>query len=513
MPDRSPSRSSAPARTTRRTAVRTAARGSALLLGAQAALAAGAGRAVAAGTRTYQRYVTRPDLRPVEVVVTRTSAAARAGGVFTVAPKLALGNWRRRRMDEARSGPTMFDADGELVYFHGTKRGLTPFDFRVQALNGQPVLTYWEGTTSGGHGPGEGVVLNQAYHEIGRVRMTGGLKMDFHDFRLTPQGTALLMAYDDTTADLRSVGGPRSGRIFDNVIQEIDLATGRTLLEWRMSDHVRFSESYFPRPEDAKETWDVFHMNSVYAQDERTLLTSCRHTHAIYAIDRRSGKLLWRLGGKKSDFAMGKGAAFSWQHDAQRRPDGTLTLFDNHTSTYKSRTRSRGLVLRLDEQAMTASVAAEYPHPDARVTSATQGNLDDLENGHMVVGWGSGSRRITQLDAKGKVVFEAEMRAKGYESYRAYRAPWTGRPTTTPDVKAAKGASRTRVWVSWNGATEVASWRILAGASPAALAVVGTVPRRGFETSTTIAGKPASVAVEALDAAGRVLSRSATVKS
>ena len=68
----------------------------------------------------------------------------------------------------------------------------------------------------------------------------------------------------------------------------------------------------------------------------------------------------------------------------------------------------------------------------------------------------------------------------------------------------------TNVYASWNGATEVSAWRVLAGSSSGALQAVATAPKRGFETRITIESER-YVAVQALNRAGRVLGTSATV--
>ena len=106
------------------------------------------------------------------------------------------------------------------------------------------------------------------------------------------------------------------------------------------------------------------------------------------------------------------------------------------------------------------------------------------------------------------MVFNASL-SLGFESYRAYRLPWVGRPLTRPKVAAAdEPGAGTDVYASWNGATEVASWEILAGASAGSLRSVGSAPRRGFETKITVPGVPRFVVARAKDAAGRVLSNS-----
>jgi hypothetical protein len=81
---------------------------------------------------------------------------------------------------------------------------------------------------------------------------------------------------------------------------------------------------------------------------EGNLLLSGRNTHALYQINRKSGAVNWRLNGKKSDFAMGPGTGFAYQHDARRQPDGTITVFDNSGAPQVG-PYSRAITLAVDE--------------------------------------------------------------------------------------------------------------------------------------------------------------------
>ena len=119
----------------------------------------------------------------------------------------------------------------------------------------------------------------------------------------------------------------------------------------------------------AAPAFDYFHLNSIDIDHDGNLLVSARLTFAVYKIDRKSGEVIWRLGGKKSDFEMGEGTRFSYQHDATTPPDGTISIFDNGTTVFQNgqgRPRaveeSRGIVLGLDEEQMSASLVARV-HP------------------------------------------------------------------------------------------------------------------------------------------------------
>ena len=217
---------------------------------------------------------------------------------------------------------------------------------------------------------------------------------------------------------------------------------------------------------------------------------------------------MWRLNGKRSDFTMGPGTRFAFQHDAEREADGTLSLFDNSASP-PVRKRSRAVFLRLDEQARTAQLALAFSHP-AGLLAANQGNVERLSNGDVLVGWGS-QRAFFEHAADGRLLLDARI-ARGNDSYRVYRQGWSGpRPgrRARPPSHAAAGAPPSSRAGTRHG---LASWEILAGRHSNALAPVATVPRTGFETGSTVAATGPFFAVRARNAAGAVLRTSRVVR-
>jgi len=443
-----------------------------------------------------QHFVSRPDLRPVPVSVV-TPARGTAPGYVFVAPK----------KDVDQAGPLILDDRGQVVWFEPLEtHGVT--DFRVQTYRGKPVLTWWQGQSDQGIGNGHYVIVDDRYRQIATVRAGNGLDGDIHEFLITPRNTALITVYRELPYDLSPWGGPTDGKLVEGVLQEIDIATGQVFFEWHSAGRVDPSESYRPLSEDADEAWDYFHVNSIDEDGPGRLLVSARNTHAVYEIRKRDGEVLWRLGGKRSDFVPGPGTQFAWQHDARRQPDGTIMLFDNAASDPGKET-SRALLLRVDEQRHTATLVRSYARRPP-VLSTSQGNAQLLPGGHVFVGWGS-KPFVTEFDRAGAVLFDVRLGVGRVDSYRAYRLPWTGRPTTRPAVALRPAADGVMVYVSWNGATEVARWRILAGPDAARLSPLATVAKDGFETRATVRPTAATFAVEALAADGSVLRRSAPV--
>jgi Arylsulfotransferase (ASST) len=429
----------------------------------------------------------RPDLRIPALTILRREQGVSTNPIFIAPYNAPVG----------QAGAVIVDNDGEAIWQNPLAEKVTT-NFRVQHYRGSPVLTWWEGHIELGHGVGEYVIADSSYRTVRRVQAAHGLHGDLHEFVLTPRGTALLTSYVVTEADLSGLGGSRKGTVQDAIFQEVDLATGELLLEWHSLEHVGFEESYAVVTAD----WDFFHINSVDLDSDGGLLVSSRSTHTIYKLD-RTGAILWRLGGKRSDFQMAPGSEFAWQHDVRRKPDGSLTVFDNG-ATPAVEAVSRGLVLELDEQTMTAKLARQYTHPP--ILSGSQGSMQLMPSGNVFVGWGE-APHVSEFDAGGRLLFDAVL-GHAYESYRAFRLPWSGHPAEAPAIAVSAHAGNRTAYVSWNGATDVDRWQLLAGESVEHMAPVSSVRSRGFESALHAKARGPYFAARALDASGTALGQS-----
>jgi hypothetical protein len=206
---------------------------------------------------------------------------------------------------------------------------------------------------------------------------------------------------------------------------------------------------------------------------------------------------------------MGPGAKFAFQHDvrATAGDDPTVTVFDDGAGPPKVHAQSRGLTLKLNPGRKTATLLREDDHAPSLLADY-EGNVQSLDSGDRVLGWGQ-QPYFTEYDARGQVVFDGRF-VDGNSSYRAYRFTWAATPSTRPAVAASTSGASTTAYASWNGATTVASWRVLGGSTPSDLRAEGTGAKQGFETQLTIPAAP-YVAVQALDSSGRVLSTSTAV--
>jgi hypothetical protein len=442
--------------------------------------------------RTFR---SRPDLSPPFIDVTTLAHGTTPGYIF-IAAKKGLG----------QDGPMIVDNLGRPVWF---SKGRYATDFKVQRYRGEPVLTWWQGKIVAGHGVGEYVIFDDSYREITRVQAGNGYRGDLHEFSITPEDTALLTSYVATQTDLSPIGGPKDGMAWGGIAQELDIETKEVLFEWRSLDHVGVEESYREPPQDPNSPLDYFHINSIETDFDGNFLISAKGTSTVYKVDRESAEILWRLGGKKSDFEMGEGTRTAFQHDARRQEGGTITIFDNGASP-QVHEQSRGIVVDLDMDQMSATLVREYTHPQELIATS-QGNVQVLPNGNVLVGWGS-APFFSEYTKDGKLLFDADFPGSA-QSYRAFRFPWKGHPGVEPALAVERGPDdRVMLYASWNGATEIESWEALAGPGPDQLKPVATSPRHGFETTLTVRTSEPYFAVQAKSASGQVLGTTGAIK-
>jgi hypothetical protein len=328
------------------------------------------------------------------------------------------------------NGPEILDSQGNVVWFQAAPPGEEASDFRTQTYNGQPVLTWWQGTGLGGVSSGTDYIYNDHYQQIATVNAGNGLSADGHEFLITPQNTALILSYTTATANLSSIGGPTDQTVIDGVVQEIDISTGQVLFQWNSADHVPYSQSEQPLPASSSEPWDWFHINAVHLDTDGNLLIDARDTWTTYKVDRSNGNIVWQLGGKDSSFTLQAATGqvldnaneiFAWQHDPEAIGNDEYTFFDNESSGTPNLPYSRAITVKLNEWNHTATLVSSDNQPEG-LSAASQGNAQTTAEGNLFVGWGI-LPYISEFDPQGNLIFNAEFPA-GVNTYRAYLQPW-----------------------------------------------------------------------------------------
>jgi hypothetical protein len=448
-----------------------------------------------------QHYLSAPELTPSTVTITTPAKAGAASGDLFLAPYQGVGS----------AGPMIAEQNGALVWFHPLPPGESATNFQVQSYEGQPALTWWQGRIIRvGFGEGEDVIYNNAYHQVATVRAGNGYHADLHEILLAPQGTAWIDAFDPIHMNLASVHGSPHGILLDSVIEEVDIKTGLVMWEWHALGHIPLSDS-LNHVSSGEYPWDYVHINSISPGTSGDVLLSSRNTWTLYDVDMHTGGYNWVLGdGGHSSFKLGPGVRFYWQHDAQFQPGGLISLFNNASDPPKER-ESSGLLLRPDFSNHTVTLVKRFVNPSKTLLASSQGDTLSLPSGDWLLGYG-GLPNFTELDASGHVLLDGTL-GKNVQDFRTYLSPWSATPTTAPAIAVQAGmgsAGTATVEASWNGATAVASWQVLAGASAETLVPLATTPRQGFETTIHVSTTAPDLAVRALSASGQTLGVSTT---
>lgn len=425
-----------------------------------------------------------------------------------------------------QGGPLILDSRLRPVWFHSVGSKLASSDLQQETYAGKPVLVWWQGqlTNTGATKSGQVVVVDQHYRPLATLRAKAPWTISLHDAVINGTDIWVTVYRYLPGQNLSTYGGPKNGTVYDAGVQEYDLSTGALLYTWDALNpggiaHVPLSASEQPAADTPSgQAWDAYHVNSIQVLPGNQILVSMRNTWAAYLINVPTGAVVWTLGGKDSTFKFAGGARFAWQHDVQLVGADEVTLFADNCCLQRSNgsyvppaTAAEGMVLKLNLLTLTASLAAAYTHSPA-LTPAYLGSTTLLPNGNALIGWGS-RPYFSEYAGSGRRLLDVYYPYKDL-SYRAlFSSTWVGTPYYPPRGAARRVHSKTIVYASWNGATQVAAWQVLGGRSAAHLKRVGHAVKNGFETALTLRNDTYKVfKVQPLDAHGHVLGSSAAFR-
>jgi hypothetical protein len=255
-----------------------------------------------------------------------------------------------------------------------------------------------------------------------------GTPTDRHEMQLLPNGNYVVVGYKPRAGvDLSPYGGPPDATVLDALIEEVT-PKRKVAWSWNSADHIDLAETgrwyqqyVMDHPahlHNGQAAYDIVHINAVERYGPNRFLVSLRHTDAVYAIDKPSGGVLWKLGGTQTSRSLnilGDDVAsdFGGQHDIRVLPDGTLTLHDNGTGLGRA---ARALRFRIDPVGMTATLLDQIMGPTA-TDSPCCGSARRLPGHHWVISWG-GLHLVEETTAAGKRVFGLNFPV--HMSYRAF---------------------------------------------------------------------------------------------
>jgi hypothetical protein len=419
-----------------------------------------------------------------------------------------------------QGGPLILDSKLQPVWFDPRPTSVVSLDLKQQTFEGKPALSWWDGviTNTGAASSGTVFVVDRHYRQV--AKLTGDVKDGWvispHEVVISGHDAWVTSYRYLNAVNLSRYGGAANGTLYDFAVQEYDLRNGRLLYSWDAfnpggTPNVPLAESETrPAPTPAI-PWDAYHGNSIQLVGSHQFLVSMRNTWAAYLVDIPTGKVVWTLGGNASSFSVPAAAQFQWQHMAELLPSGRVTVYDDHccaiagAGVFAPPTGpSRGLVLNLNTATHTASLLAQYSH-SPQLDSAFTGSMQVLPGGNALVGWGS-QPYFSEYSARGKLLLDAIWPGKDL-SYRVLStSTWTGTPYFPPRGAARKSRGHTTVYVSWDGATAVARWSVLAGPNARHLKPVANRAKTAFETALPVPARGYKVfAARALDAKGKVI--------
>jgi Arylsulfotransferase (ASST) len=465
-------------------------------------------------TKGTWKFLSRPDLHPPKIKVLFSAGANKlAPGYFMIAN---FKNLTTTAPMVGQGGPLILDHKLQPVWFGPVSSNVVSLDLKAQTYNGKPVLSWWEGVIgpTGATVSGQDVVYSPQYKRVATLTGKDGWVISPHEIA-TAGHVAWVTAYKTVPADLTSAGGSATGLLSDSAVQEYDLNTGRLLQTWDALGHIPLSDSHQPLPPPTI-PWDAYHVNAVDLLAGGKFLVSMRNTWAAYLVDSKMGAIEWTLGGDHSSYRMGAGTSFEWQHDVRMHAGNVVSLFDDACCAISAGPPgapsgpSRGLLLKLEMSARTATLERQYTH-GSKFDAAFLGNADVLPNGNVAIGWGS-QPFFSEYTSSGKLLLDAQLPSPNL-NYRTFVRSWVGTPARPPSGVSRKRKHGALVFASWNGATEVTTWRVLAGRDAKHLAVVARRAKTGFETAIPLRSSYRKYKVQALDSKGRVLGISAAFPS
>jgi EmrB/QacA subfamily drug resistance transporter len=461
-------------------------------------------------------FLTEPSLHPPVIHKDGPTLAGRLAPGYILATNFYNLNYPPL---VGQSGPLILDGHLQPVWFKPVPEKVVAANLSLQTYEGQPALAWWQGvvTNTGSTESGEDVVVNRHYQTVARLKGADGWVLTLHALTIDGED-AWVTANKNVARNLSAYGGAYNGALIDSAVQEYNLKSGKLLRTWDALEHIPPGDSYATVPTNGF-PWDTYHVNALELTGAGTFLVSMRNTWAAYLVNIATGKIEWILGGKRSSFKFGPGAAFQWQHDvavapgsSATAPRSTITMFDDHCcqltgggTSVPATGPSRGLVLDLDQQARTATLLAQYPS-GGEFETEYMGDTEPLAGGNVFVGWGS-EPYFSEFTRSGQRLLEGNFPGSDL-SYRETLDPWVGLPLTPPVGVARQQGGRATVYASWNGATRVVFWRVLAGPSATQLSAVASAAKSGFETAIPMARAYPSYEVQALDSVGHAIGTS-----
>ena len=427
-------------------------------------------------------YLLPPDFPKLTVTVNEDPEG---GDIFA-------SNFYRRSPTETRYLMIM-DNTGFPKYFKKIPKNQNAYDFKLQP-NG--LLTYFQRVT------GKFLAMDNTYTVVDSFACGNGYTTDTHELQILDNGHALLMSYDPQTVDMSEIveGGDPEATVIGLIIQELDTSKN-VVFQWRSWDHFEITDAVETNFTGSR--IDYAHGNAIEPDLDGNILISSRRMNEITKIDRSTGDIIWRLGGKNNQFTFLNDPDHplgpTRQHDCRILEDGHLTVFDN--GNLHEPPHSRGVEFELDLDNMTATMVWQFrDDPDALAQFV--GNTQRLPNGNTMVGWGGTWPNAVEVTPDGTKVWEFTFPEDQF-NYRTFRFPWKGvaaAPTAWPDTTSVPGELHLG-FVKF-GDDYVQKYRIYRGDTPESMTMMGETAEHMIRVMDFSADEMMYFRVTAIDGVG-----------
>jgi hypothetical protein len=427
-------------------------------------------------------YPLPPDFPRLTVLINEDPEG---GDIFTA-------NFLRRSRVETRY-LMILDNTGFPKFFQKVTQNYNADDFKMQP-NG--LLTYFQRITN------SYLAMDNTYTHVDSFTCGNGYVTDSHGLQLLDNGHALLMSYDPQVVDMSEIveGGNPEARVIGFIIQELDTSKN-VVFQWRSWDHFEITDAI--GLDLTRRRVDYVHGNAVEPDLDGNILISCRHMSEITKIDRATGDIIWRMGGKNNQFTFVNDPdhpdGFSYPHDCRIIDNGNLTVFDN--GNHHEPQHSRGVEYEIDDVNMTATRVWEF-RDDPDLFAPFVGNTQRLPNGNTMIGHGGTWPSATEVTPDGKKVWAFTM-PEGQNAYRVFRFPWNGKaaaPTAWTDTTTHP--DELHIGFVKFGDENVKAYRVYRGASPETMEMIGETPEHTMRVRDFAAEEMMYFRVTALDDKG-----------
>ena len=293
-------------------------------------------------------------------------------------------------------------------------------DFKVQKVGNDSILTM---LVRSGYPFGQGyIALNNQYTVIDSFYSVNGYSTDEHELQVLENGNYIVIGIRNRTID-----HPTLGRVSINEsnFQEFT-GEGDLLMDWQPLEEGHFDlldidpiwvgEPHFP------------HMNSVDIDDDGNYILSSRHLSEVTKINRQTGEIIWRFGGKNNQFTILNDPlnGFSSQHDVRVQGNGHYTMFDNGNGHNPPTSRAVEYVLNTEDSLASMVWEYRYVQQNPNDQSHFMGNAQRLPSGNTQINWAEyWLPKVTEVTPDGEKVYEMNF-LYGEYCYRAFRFPWHG---------------------------------------------------------------------------------------